>query len=383
MIYRLLFRLVLQRFDAESVHALACRSLRCLATTKATRALLRRLLGPHESLRVRALGLDMPSPLGLAAGFDKDGRSFESLGALGFGFIEVGTVTSLPQAGNGRPRVVRLPRRRALLNWMGFPNPGAAALADRLRNRSGTTIVGVNVGKTKSISVEHVLADYWASVAPLAEVADYLVINVSSPNTPGLRDFQAIDRLTTLLADTQARLRRLGCLVPILVKIGPDLPDEQIDAIADLAQELRIDGIVAVNTSADSRLLGARTGSDIRSSFEGGISGSPLKHRSLEILRRLYARVDDRVVLISVGGVSTPEEAWERILAGATLVQAYTGFVYGGPLWPRRMNQGLTRLLRESSAASIEQAVGLSVRSSVRAAMQSPAVSPAGATRFT
>jgi dihydroorotate dehydrogenase len=317
LVYRLLFRLILRRIDAERAHALAFVALR------AAGPLLRRLAPkPDPRLEVRALGLTFPSPLGVAAGVDKNGSAFEELGALGFGFVEVGTVTALAQEGNPRPRIKRLLRQRAIVNGMGFPNEGAEVVAKRLRGRSGATVVGVNVGKSRV--AEAIGEDYRASVRAVADVADYLVVNVSSPNTPGLRDLQAAEVLRPLLEDVREELRG----TPLLVKIGPDLSDEQIDAVADLALELDLGGIVAVNTMPVDG---------------GGLSGPPLQERAVAVLGRLRARVGERLVLISVGGIETPDDARERIRAGATLVQAYTAFVYNGPAWPRVMNRGLAR----------------------------------------
>lgn len=358
MLYRLLYTLLLGRIDAEQVHHLAARALRALAAIGPVRRLLHALLAPRDArLRVDALGLDFPSPLGLAAGFDKDATTFAAQLMLGFGFVEVGTITAVGQPGNPRPRVFRLPGERALVNRMGFPNEGAAAAEVRLRRRersAGAGVVGVNVGKTKL--AEDAAADYRESVRLLAPHADYLVLNVSSPNTPGLRDLQTPERLGELVSAVRDALAEAPQPVPLLVKIAPDLSDAEVDAIADLALELRLDGIVATNTTIDRGALSETAATDVPA--PGGISGAPLQRRSLEILRRLHARAGDRLVLVSVGGIETAEDAWERIRAGATLVQAYTGYVYGGPLWPRRINRGLARLVREAGLASVRDAVG-------------------------
>jgi dihydroorotate dehydrogenase len=340
LIYRLLFKLVLRRIDPERAHALASRSLRAIRATALGRAVVRHAVGQtDERLRVRALGLTFPSPVGVAAGVDKDATWFEELGALGFGFIEVGTVTAVGQEGNPRPRVTRLIEDRALLNRMGFPNPGARIVADRLRRRSGQRpIVGVNIGKSRNAALDEAGADYRASVREVAPWADYLVINVSSPNTPGLRQMQAVELLRPLIEDVRSELRATATQVPLLVKIGPDLDEDGLEAVARLALELELDGIVAVNTAAVEG---------------GGISGAPLKGRALATLSFLHARVGDRMVLISVGGIETPDDAWERIRAGATLVQAYTGFVYGGPGWPRRMNRELARRVSPGAELSL------------------------------
>lgn len=354
-VYRVLFKLVLERLDAETVHRLAGTAMRIATHPRMARWLLRRLLAPRDpTLHVRALGLDFPSPVGVAAGLDKEGTWFDGLGALGFGFVEVGTVTARPQAGNPRPRVFRLSGERALANSMGFPNPGAAVVAQRLRRRRRQTIVGVNIGKMKTVAVEEAAADYAACAQQVAGCADYLVVNVSSPNTPGLRDMQATDQLAALIGAVRGALPADGPPLPLLIKIAPDLRDEEIDAIADLALELEVDGIVAVNTTVDRSVL--RGGTD--DGVAGGISGAPLKARALEVLTRLRSRVGERLVLISVGGIETPADALERIAAGATVVQAYTALVYGGPLWPWRMNRGLSRLVRDGGWSSVTEVVG-------------------------
>ena len=301
-------------------------------------------------LRVRALGLEFPGPLGLAAGFDKDARGTRGLAALGFGFVEVGTVTARAQPGNPRPRMFRLTADRALVNKMGFNNAGAAAAAARLgrSRRPGGPVVGVNIGKTRAVPDEEAAADYAASARAVAAVADYVVVNVSSPNTPGLRDLQAADRLKPVLVAVRAALDAAvpgGRRVPLLVKIAPDLADADVDAVADLALELGLDGIIATNTTT-SRAGLASPAAEVAAAGAGGLSGPPLRARALEVLARLHARAGDRLVLIAAGGVETPDDAWERLRAGATLVQAYTGFVYGGPLWPRRMHAGLARRMR-------------------------------------
>ena len=302
---------------------------------------------------MRTLGLDLPSPVGLAAGFDKDGARVDALGALGFGFVEVGTVTAQPQPGNPRPRMFRLPADRALVNRMGFNNAGAQAAAARLEARAGRggVVTGVNIGKTKVVGAEQAGADYGASAAALAPHAAYLVLNVSSPNTPGLRDLQAVGQLEALVGAVRAQPATRG--VPLLVKIAPDLADEDVDAIADLALALRLDGLIATNTTIARQGLRSDPAT-VAAAGEGGLSGAPLADRSLAVLRRLRDRVGDELVLVSVGGIATAQDVVERLRAGATLVQAYTAFVYGGPLWPRRLHLGLARLVREAGFESVE-----------------------------
>jgi dihydroorotate dehydrogenase len=357
MIYRALFVLVLQRMPVEGAHRLAALALRVVSRVPGCAAVMRRCLAPHDpALRVDALGLRFPSPLGVAAGMDKDASWFESLGLLGFGFVEVGTVTARPQLGHPAPRVFRIAQDRALLNKMGFPNPGAREIAARLRKRSGRPIVGVNIGKSMSAPIELADTDYRTTVHELAQTCDYLVLNVSSPNTPGLREMQTPDLLRGLILSVQQELQALSVEVPLLIKISPDITNERVDAVADLALELALDGIVAVNTTADRSVL--PHASVVAEVDGGGVSGAPLRARAVEVLERLYERVGDQLVLISVGGISTTDDAWERIIAGATLIQAYTGFIYGGPGWPAHMNRALARRVRDAGAASIQELIG-------------------------
>jgi dihydroorotate dehydrogenase len=352
--YRALRRLLFL-VPAERIHSWVFLALRLATAAAPSRALLHRLLGPRDpALAMTVFGVRFPGPLGLAAGFDKNGTGLAAWGALGFGFAEVGTVTAHAQPGNPRPRLFRLPDDRALLNRMGFNNHGAGELATRLARRRRGVPIGVNIGKTKLVPPERAAGDYRASARLVGPLADFVVVNVSSPNTPGLRDLQAVDSLrpilTAVLAETSA---------PVLVKIAPDLSDAEIDEIADLAVELGLAGIVATNTTV------ARDGLKTPGAAElgpGGVSGAPLARRSVEVLRRLYARVGDRLVLVSVGGIETADDAWERISAGASLLQSYTGFVYGGGLWPRRIHSGLARRIRAEGFDSVADAVGSATR---------------------
>ena len=358
MIYRLFYRDLLERLDAETAHRLGVLTARLVRPARPVRRLAHRLLTRGVSgLEVKALGRTFRTPLGVAAGMDKDATWFDQLGALGFGFVEVGTVTAQGQPGNPRPRIRRLSRHRALHNSMGFPNRGAVAVAQRLRRRDRAEIVGVNVGKTKAAAVESTVDDYRATVRVLAPLADYVVLNVSSPNTPGVRDMQEVDRFADLAAAVKRDLDELTRPVPLLVKIAPDLSDDAIDAVADEALRLGLDGIIATNTTVDWRRF-VTSGDLPEAAGHGGISGAPLTARALEVLERLYRRVGSEITLVAAGGIETPRDAFERILAGATLLQAYTGFVYGGPLWPRRMSVGLLRLVREAGAESVQELIG-------------------------
>jgi len=338
--YRLLFRLVLSRFDPESAHHLAFAVIRVLGLPVLW-SITRALTKPDPALAVRTLGLEFPSPFGLAAGFDKEARGIAGLGALGFGHVEVGTITARPQPGNPKPRLFRLIPDRAVVNRMGFNNAGAEACAPRIaraRRARIRPIVGVNIGKTKVVPVEDAVADYLESTRLLAPHADYLVVNVSSPNTPGLRGLQELDRLEPLLT----AVRDAAGGVPVLVKIAPDLTDEQALRIAELVVRIGLAGIVATNTTLSREGL-VTDPAVVAAAGEGGLSGAPLAARSLEVLRLLRAAVGPELCLVSVGGVTTAADVRERLDAGATLVQGYTAFLYEGPFWARAINRGLRR----------------------------------------
>ncbi|QKW05480.1 quinone-dependent dihydroorotate dehydrogenase [Streptomyces sp. NA04227] len=362
--YALFFRLVFRRMDPERAHHLAFAWIRLAARIPVLRTFLAALLAPrHRELRTEALGLRMHGPFGLAAGFDKNASAIDGMTMLGFDHIEIGTVTGQAQPGNPKQRLFRLVADRALINRMGFNNDGSAAVAERLATRKAAfkATVGVNIGKTKTVPEQEAVADYVTSAERLAGYADYLVVNVSSPNTPGLRNLQAVEHLRPLLtavreaADRTVTDRR----VPLLVKIAPDLADEDIDAVADLALELGLDGIIATNTTISRE--GLSSASDLTAET-GGLSGAPLKERSLQVLRRLYGRVGGRITLVGVGGVETAEDAWQRILAGATLVQGYSAFIYQGPLWARSVHKGLAARLRDSPYETLADAVGAETR---------------------
>jgi dihydroorotate dehydrogenase len=330
--YQRVFSVLLKRIDPERIHHLTIRGLRLIQAVPGLTGMLRRFTAPRGQT-VKALGLEFPGPLGAAAGFDKDAVVYEALGSFGFSHVEIGTLTGEPQPGNPKKRLFRLPEDRAIINRMGFNNGGAAAAAPRLR-RPRSVIVGVNIGKTKAVAEADAAADYVKSTRLLAPLADYLVVNVSSPNTPGLRNLQAVEVLRPLLQAVQEAKGK----TPLLVKIAPDLADADVDAVADLALELGLDGIIATNTtiSRDGLASDPEVGKET-----GGLSGAPLKARSVEVLKRLKARTGDRLTLISVGGIETAADVRERLDAGATLVQGYTGMVYGGPLWPYKIHKAL------------------------------------------
>ncbi len=355
VIYPLLLRAMFL-VPAERIHTVVSRILATLGSTRAATTLCARLFSRRDPiLKSTVFGVDFPAPLGLAAGFDKNAEAVNAWGALGFGFAEVGTVTAVAQPGNPCPRLFRLPADRALINRMGFNNHGAAAAARRLaaRRRDGRSVpIAANIGKTKVVEADDAVADYLVSARLLSPMADLLVVNVSSPNTPGLRDLQAVESLRPLLGAIIA-----ATTTPVLVKIAPDLSDRDIDDIADLAVELKLAGIVCTNTTIGRD--GLRTdAARVAAIGAGGLSGAPLADRSLEVLRRLYRRVGGRLELVSVGGIETPDQAWERICAGASLIQGYTGFIYGGPMWVAAIHDGIADRLRAGGFDSLRAAVG-------------------------
>lgn len=340
-VYRLLFDLVFRRMDPERAHELAFGLIGAVGRVPVLRDAVSRVLRvPRRDVaRAHVWGRDLPGRFGLAAGFDKDARAVEGLAMLGFAFVEVGTVTAHAQPGNEKPRLWRVLDRRALRNRMGFNNQGSAVVAQRLRRLRATPhgrslVVGVNIGKTKVTPAAEAPQDYATSAERLAPFADYLVVNVSSPNTPGLRDLQAVDALRPVLEATrtaadEATARAGRPRVPVLVKIAPDLSDDDVDAVADLVAELGLDGVVAVNTTIAHDL------------GPGGVSGPPVRQRGLDVVARLRERLGPDPVVVGVGGVSSPADAREYLAVGATLVQAYTAFIYEGPAFPARVSRAL------------------------------------------
>ena len=338
MLYQLLFKLIFTRFDPEWIHHAVVRAIRVGSRVRLTKIAA---VKPEQTTNVTAFGIDFNGPFGLAAGFDKNAIAIRPLGDLGFSHIEIGTVTALAQPGNEKPRLFRLPADRALINRMGFNNQGAEAVATRLgelRAKYGQRlpIIGVNIGKSKVTEVADAAADYRKSARLLAPFADYLAVNVSSPNTPGLRSLQEVTALRPILAAVMEE--SLG--LPVLVKIAPDLADADIVAVADLALELGLAGVIANNTTISRDGL-ATDSAKVAAMGAGGLSGAPLKARSLAVLDLLKGHLGDRMAIVSVGGIETVAEARERLDHGATLVQGYTGFIYQGPFWARRINRGL------------------------------------------
>ena len=345
-----LLRRAMFRLDPEVAHAYVFAMLAFAAEHPGALRLLHAATGVHDpTLRVRAFGLDFANPFGLAAGFDKDGLAAATWPALGFGHTELGTVTALPQAGNPPPRSMRLPASKAIINRMGFNNAGAAALAARIaRSRAQPwwpdDPVGVNVGKSRAAELGDAMADYEASLRAVWPVADFVVLNVSSPNTPGLRTLQQAGPLAELLGLAAALKGELGPR-PVLLKIAPDLDERELDVVVAETERHGIDGLVATNTTVRRDLLPTDPG------MPGGLSGAPLGPLALAVLRSLRSRT--RLPLIAVGGMATAEEAIARIEAGATLLQVYTGWIYQGPMLPRRWAAGLRRWLTARGHATL------------------------------
>jgi dihydroorotate dehydrogenase len=356
--YESLLKPLLFRVPAEAAHQLAFGTLRAAHVLPGVKRILRACFAARgPELEVRVMGLRFPNPIVLAAGFDKHAEGYAALASLGFGAIEVGTITGQPQSGNPRPRLFRLPVDRALLNRMGFNNCGSERASKRLQ-RPRADVVGVNIGKTKIVPDDKAVDDYVASAERLGPLADYLVVNVSSPNTPGLRDLQAASRLRPLLGSVRAALDRV-CpegRPPLLVKIAPDLADEEILAVADLALELGLDGIVATNTTIARTGLSTDAGM-VATLGNGGISGAPLRQRALGVLRLLRSRVGTRLTLVAAGGIESVDDAWERLCAGASLIQVYTAFVYAGPALPSRLARGLLARARAEGFATLQAAI--------------------------
>jgi dihydroorotate dehydrogenase len=358
MFYRRALRPLLFAQDPEAAHE---RTIELLATASGLPA--GRHPFTHARLKMTVAGLEFPNPVGLAAGCDKNAKAIPIWPRFGFGFVEVGTVTAQPQPGNPKPRLFRVPEYGALVNRLGFNSEGSEVVAKRIANlrrkrHTLTVPLGINIGKTKIVTGDDaVLDDYRTSFRRLSRLADFVVINVSSPNTPGLRQWQERDKLTLLLGALMEEARTLAAKrgtkpVPVFVKISPDMADADMDDVAEVALDLGLAGIIATNTTI------AREGEVANVEQQGGLSGKPLRDRATEVIRYLYRRTQGRLPLIGVGGIFTAEDAYARIRAGASLVQLYTGMIYEGPFLPRALNQGLLRLLERDGVAHLSELVG-------------------------
>lgn len=353
-LFEKLVRPMLFRLDAETAHEAGMKFLETGLRSAAAQRMAERKYGYTFPYEIERFGLKFRNPLGIAAGFDKNGRVVDQLAALGFGFVEVGTVTLRPQPGNDKPRLFRLSRDHALINRLGFNNEGARAVAGRLSELDSKCVVGVNIGKNKDVPNEEAVENYLAAFDIVHPVADYIAVNISSPNTPDLRDLQRPKSLDELLRALQDRNRELGP-TPLLVKIAPDLNAEEIEAAVAVCSQHQIAGMIATNTTISR--AGLQT-PNVEGFGAGGLSGRPLSRRSTEVISQIYRFSKGTMPIIGVGGIFSARDAFDKITAGACLLQAYTGFVYGGPSFARRVNTGLFRLLDEASFGSLDDAVG-------------------------
>lgn len=360
-IYRSFLRPILFRLPPETAHELALHSLHFFLPGP-----LRKIVASRSRDnpigQLKRFGLEFANPVGLAAGFDKNGIAAESLSALGFGFIEVGTVTNEAQPGNPKPRLFRLPQDRALINRLGFNNHGAKQLAENIRRHRPNCVLGVNIGKSRNVAIEESIPDYLASFNAVYDVADYIAVNVSSPNTPNLRELQRSDLLTELLQSLQQRNKELaqlnsGIAKPLLLKIAPDLDQAEIESIIEVALQADISGIIATNTTIRRDAL-RTSAAEVQACGEGGLSGAPLHARSNQVISLIYQLTRGGLPIIGVGGIFTAQDAWDKISAGASLIQLYTGFIYEGPGIANQINEGLAKIMRREGFKSIDDAVG-------------------------
>ncbi len=362
--YRLI-RPILFELDTELIHRLALSMLALIMWIGFVRAIFARYFKIKSPvLEQRLWGIDFENPVGLAAGFDKNAKHINALSALGFGSIEVGTITALAQDGNPRPRLFRLPRDHALLNRMGFNNEGSQSVANRLQQTNIENVLGINLGKSRIVEISDALPDYETSFERLFNYGDYFVVNVSSPNTPGLRDLQQRGPLLALLQGLQTLNKKLATERnksprPLLVKISPDLSDQALDDILAIVLQCKIAGIIATNTTTERDNLRSAEQAFLGT---GGVSGLPVQDRARAIVSRIYTKTHGRLPIIGVGGIFDAEDALQMIEAGASLVQIWTGFVYEGPMAVRRINRDLIRLCDERGYAHIRDAIGKRAR---------------------
>lgn len=353
-LFEKLLRPMLFGLDAETAHEAGMGFLRSGLSSKTAQRVAYSYYGYEFPYEIERFGLKFKNPLGIAAGFDKNALVVNQLASLGFGFVEVGTVTLRPQPGNEKPRMFRLPQDGALINRLGFNNEGAELVAKRLSKLDRNCVVGVNIGKNKDVPNEEAVENYLATFELVHPVADYVAVNISSPNTPNLRQLQRAENLDDLLGSLQKRNRELG-LKPLLVKVAPDLDEAEIEAAVDVCRRHEASGMIATNTTISRE--GLRTPNSAKIGA-GGLSGRPLAQRATEIIASIYRYSEGTMPVIGVGGIFTAADAFDKITAGALLLQAYTGFVYCGPSFARELNRGLADLLSREGFNTIDEAVG-------------------------
>jgi dihydroorotate dehydrogenase len=372
-IYEKIIRPMLFNLSPETAHEFGIEVLKKGFSSKKAQEFLAKGFACESFDKIERFGLKFKNPLGIAAGFDKNGVVVNQLAALGFGFTEVGTVTFNPQKGNEKPRLFRLPEEKALINRLGFNNEGTARVVERLKKIEPRCVLGVNIGKNKDVPNDEAIENYLASFDLAFEVADYIAVNVSSPNTPKLRELQKAENLEELLKELQKRnalnltAKRLAASetnndkerrrqdegVPLLVKIAPDLAENEIEAIVDIARRLNLAGIIATNTTISRE--------NVKSNEAGGLSGMPLQKKSNEIIKKIYRYSNGKLPIIGVGGIFSGGDAFEKIASGACLIQAYTGFIYGGFSFARDVNENLARILKEKGFKHLDEAIGCQV----------------------
>jgi len=362
MLYRSILRPLLFRLPPETAHEMALHALSVGLGTNTSRRAAARAFKREPFGPLQRFGLSFANPVGVAAGFDKNGTIAPGLAALGFGFVEVGTVTHRAQPGNPRPRLFRLSADRALVNRAGFNNDGAEAVVERLKKRPPDCVLGINIGKSRVVEIEDAIADYLATFELVHPYADYVAVNVSSPNTPNLRELQRADRLASLLGALQKRNYELventgRVLPPLLVKVSPDLAISELEMIVDVAQRAGLAGIIATNTTTSR--AGLRSSAEVVAACgEGGLSGAPLRARSTQMIAALCRMSRGSLDIIGAGGIFNAADAWEKICAGASLVQLYTGLVYEGVTVARDINEELAEIVRREGFRTLDDAVG-------------------------
>ncbi len=351
LIYEKLIRPALFGLSPETAHEIGIESLKIGLSAEFAKKIASKRFVSESFGELERFGLKFKNPLGIAAGFDKNGVVVNQLAALGFGFVEVGTVTFNPQKGNEKPRLFRLPEDKALINRLGFNNEGTMKVVERLKKIQPRCVLGVNIGKNKDVPNDEAIENYLKSFDLAHEVADYIAVNVSSPNTPNLRELQKAENLEELLGALQRRNLELSAK-PLLVKIAPDLNESEIEAITDIAQRLNLSGIIATNTTVSRENLKTKINET------GGLSGKPLQKVSNDVIKKIYQYSNGKLPVIGVGGIFTADDAFAKIACGASLLQAYTGFVYQGFGFAREINSGLYRILREKGFANLDEAIG-------------------------
>lgn len=353
--YQKIIRPLLFNISPETAHEIGIESLKIGLSSSFAQDFASKKYSVEFSGELERFGLRFKNPLGIAAGFDKNGMVVNQLAALGFGFVEVGTVTFKPQSGNEKPRLFRLPDDKALINRLGFNNEGTPKVVERLKKLNRKCVLGVNIGKNKDVPNDEAIENYLKSFDLAHEVADYIAVNVSSPNTPNLRELQKAENLEELLSELQKRNLELSAK-PLLVKIAPDLAESEIEAIVDIVLRLDLAGIIATNTTISRENLKTNINET------GGLSGKPVREKSTEVISKIYKYSNGKIPIVGVGGIFTVEDAFEKISAGACLIQAYTGFIYQGISFAKEINSGLNDILKKKGFKNLDEAVGSNVK---------------------